>query len=374
MIHPHPSRLTGSLLLLLALGVMPWSRLLAADVSSTAATSAGADDEFSKQASWQPPAAQDVRNQIFAWLAEQYKDDQSLREDKQKQADALWPANDKTAGGVDLLEHVARIIALGHPAAKSLVQECFQPRRGVVLPKHDVLSEEKLAPLARNNLRLAYGRWLAQERLYDESIVQLNGLQTGDVVDPASLLFYQSVGYHYLLNKDEGLKSLAKLMERQKELPRRYVAMAELMQKDLIALKDESLDHISRRMDDVKRRLDLGRTGQKVRGEEDGIIASLDKLIDELEKKQQQQQQQQSPSKSPAGGKIKPANESKPSELKGPGEVTNKNIGHKSGWGDLPPKQREEAMQQIGKEFPSHYREIIEQYFRKMAAEESEDK
>ena len=47
---------------------------------------------------------------------------------------------------------------------------------------------------------------------------------------------------------------------------------------------------------------------------------------------------------------------------KGPGEVTKKNIGSGSGWGDLPPKEREEAMQQIGRDFPAHYRDVIEQY------------
>ena len=55
---------------------------------------------------------------------------------------------------------------------------------------------------------------------------------------------------------------------------------------------------------------------------------------------------------------------------KGPGNVTKKDIGSESGWGDLPPKEREEAMQQIGRDFPSHYRDVIEQYFRPLAAEE----
>ena len=57
---------------------------------------------------------------------------------------------------------------------------------------------------------------------------------------------------------------------------------------------------------------------------------------------------------------------------RGAGEVKSKNIGNHSGWGDLPPKEKEEAIQQISKEFPSHYRDIIEQYFRKLASEEEE--
>jgi hypothetical protein len=39
-------------------------------------------------------------------------------------------------------------------------------------------------------------------------------------------------------------------------------------------------------------------------------------------------------------------------------------VGNESGW-KLPPKDRQEALQQIGKDFPAHYRDMIEQYFRK---------
>ncbi len=54
---------------------------------------------------------------------------------------------------------------------------------------------------------------------------------------------------------------------------------------------------------------------------------------------------------------------------KGPGQVDKKPLGAGSGWGDLPPKQRQEALQQIGKDYPAHYRDLIEQYFRKLASE-----
>jgi hypothetical protein len=57
---------------------------------------------------------------------------------------------------------------------------------------------------------------------------------------------------------------------------------------------------------------------------------------------------------------------------KGPGEVEKKNIGSGSGWGDLPPKEREAALQDVGRDLPSHYREVIEQYFRRLAEEGSE--
>jgi hypothetical protein len=37
----------------------------------------------------------------------------------------------------------------------------------------------------------------------------------------------------------------------------------------------------------------------------------------------------------------------------------------------LPPKEREEAMQEIGRDFPAHYREVIEEYFRELAREQN---
>jgi hypothetical protein len=37
----------------------------------------------------------------------------------------------------------------------------------------------------------------------------------------------------------------------------------------------------------------------------------------------------------------------------------------------MPAKEREQALQDVGRDFPSHYREVIEEYFRRLAAEES---
>ncbi len=121
-------------------------------------------------------------------------------------------------------------------------------------------------------------------------------------------------------------------------------------------------------MEDIRRRLDLGRAGPKVRGVEDGVIASLDKLIDKLEEQQQAAAAAAAAAakKSGRGGAMPnaPLPDSRPMELKGPGEVAKRDIGDGSGWGNLPPRERDEALQQIGKDFPAHYRDVIEQYFR----------
>ena len=93
--------------------------------------------------------------------------------------------------------------------------------------------------------------------------------------------------------------------------PRRYVAVARLMQADLGGLKPDTLDHIARRMEDIWRRLELGRGGPKVRKVEDGVVESLDKMIQKIEQQQQQQNCN-------GGQNSKPANVGRPMGGRGP--------------------------------------------------------
>jgi hypothetical protein len=118
-------------------------------------------------------------------------------------------------------------------------------------------------------------------------------------------------------------------------------------------------------MDNIERVLGLGRAGAKVRKEEDDVIAKLDKMIDELEKQRQQQQQQSS-----AGGSSAPATPAQDSANlggRGEGNVDPKRIGNKDDWGNLPDKDRDEALQPVLEELPAHYRKAIEEYLRRLA-------
>jgi hypothetical protein len=313
-------------------------------------------------AAWQLRSAEVVKAQVFAALTVRQADAAAL-----SKAEALWKAIPSPASDDDLLLAVAQTHALVSPEAAKLVSLCGRPRDQFIVPSEGWLRGGSVPPVFANNLRLFYAQWLVHESLYDEAIEQLAGLNPDDVVAPASLLFHQGVVYRALLDRDAGLRSIDQLLQGAKTSPRRYVALARLMQADLKDLQDDTLDHIARRMDDIHRRLDLGRAGSKVRKEEDSVIKSLDKMIKKIEDQQQQQ--------AGAGNNLqpnKPADESRPMGGNGPGEVTKKNIGSESGWGNLPPKERERAMQQIGRDLPSNYRDVIEQYFRRLAAEGAE--
>lgn len=319
-------------------------------------------DDLGREASWEAPTAAHVRAEVDIWFASQRPSPEQRQEFSQ-----TWPAGEATSDG-DILDRTVAAIAIVEPRAASLIDAVHVGFSLTRQPKIDWLAEDDVDPLVRENLRLYTARALTQGQFFDEAKVLITEIEPDDVVDPASLLFCSGVVHHRLLLKEPGLTALSRLLERSEEIPERYRILAELMKGDLVQLEDDSLDHISRRMNDIKRRLDLGRANKKVREVEDGVIESLDKLIKKIEEQQQQQEQQMAASGGQGSSKSsKPAEDSSPLGGRGPGEVDKKRLGKSADWGALPDKEREEAMQEIGRDFPALYREVIEEYFKELA-------
>lgn len=323
----------------------------------------GIQDDFGQQGFGATPQlrswnAEEVKTRIAGWL-----DEVQATDEQRGQVETILASEElATARGPEMLLKLSEILAIVDADAKEVVMQCRMSNTHIIPPAFAFLTNEDTPALVRNNIRLLYGRWLCQERYFDECLIQLDGLEPTDVADPGSLLFYQSVAFHRLSMREKGLESLAKLMNDVGDRPHRYDALAEIMHQDLTALEAGSLDEISRWMDDVERRLDLGRTGTKVRGIEDQIVSGLDKIIEELEKQKQGQGN--------GAGSLQPSSPAQDSSIKGgsgPGEVTPSNIGSSDGWGTLPPKERQQALQQIGQEFPPQFRAHIERYFRRLA-------
>lgn len=343
---------------------------LAACLGATS-VAAGAVETTTK--SLRASTADEAQAQLAAWL-----EARSIAPEVRAQVLEQWTASAASSG--DLLERLAKAIALVEERAKPLIDDSQATVRANALPDFAWLAAPELEPFVSNNLRAWYGRSLAQREYYDEASALLADLDPNNVVDPASLLFYQAVVHQRLLAKDPGLKAIDRLLTDVDGSPRRYTKLAELLRADLDALEDESLEHISRRMDNIERHLGLGRADQKVRDIEDGVIASLDKLIKQLEEQAQQAQQSAGQGGGRSSGRAQgikpggaPAEQSTPAGGQGAGDVEKRNLGDEDGWGNLPPKQREEALQQIGQDFPAHYRDVIEQYFRKLADEGREN-
>lgn len=332
-------------------------------VAILALQAAQGQDELEKQATWNIPTTAEVKARLDDYLT-----GKSLDEAARLKIEALWPDDAQALEGHELLDRLTDSLAVVEPKAAEIVAACRQDSSLLLAPKFAGLEDEALPEWARQNLRLLVGRWLAQHDLIDESLEVLKDVKTEHAVDPATLLFYQGIAQHRLLKKEECLATVSKLLERDAEIPHRYVTLARLMEADIKPLKTDSLDEIARLMDDIRRRLALSRAGKIVRDEEDSVIAKLSKMIEDLEKKRQEQQQQKKQSAGKTGRQPNnPLEQSQRADLKGPGEVDLKNIGKHDGWGNLPPKQRQEVLQQIGRELPAHFRETIEEYFKRLA-------
>jgi hypothetical protein len=322
--------------------------------------------ELERPASWSMPAEADVRRRLLGWLdahaASAGVSPADLAATRQS-----WPEAGAGTAVPDLLDRVMAVFVRVDP-------RCAAASRGAVAGPVDPgwLSDPAIEPFQRDAVKLWLGREHVRHDRFDEALALLEDLDVSTAVDPAALLFHRAACQHWLLRADAAVESLDRLLERAGEIPVRYERVARLLRADLTGLEDESLDHIARRMRDVTRRLDMGRAGRRTIEVQDGVIESLDKLIKAIEQQQQQQQQSQAAAGGAggAGGNGRPMDDSRIAGGKGPGEVTKRDIGESDGWGKLPPHKREEALQQIGREFPAHYREAIEQYFKRLASGE----
>src|SRR5439155_21020425 len=82
--------------------------------------------------------------------------------------------------------------------------------------------------------------------------------------------------------------------------------------------------------------------------------------------------QQQQPGNKNAQRPEQPMPDSRLAQNSGPGNVDPKKLeALAKQWGTLPEKERAAAMQELTREMPPKYREVIETYFRKLAASES---
>lgn len=347
-----------------------WPARVFAESQATAALR-DRDPELTRQPSWSRPSYSVVRDRALDWAAGSGDAAGQLLE----RATKLW---DDTDDSGDL----AQFARMDPVAAAMETAAIIDPRaaalRGILDESAELeaattwLDDGGTAQFERDAVKLWLGRELVRRDRFDEALPLLTDLDLAAAVDPAALLFYRGCCEHWLLAGEAAAESFDQLLEREPEIPVRYAQLARLLRADIASLESDSLDHIARRMRDVRRRLDLGRAGPATRGVQVGVVQSLDKLIEEIENRHQQGQSGSSGAgqAGEGGSSNSPMDDSRIAGGRGAGEVQKRDLGSGEGWGNLPPHEREAALQQIGREYPPHYREAIEQYFRRLATGE----
>ncbi|MCP4081307.1 MAG: hypothetical protein GY743_13765 [Planctomycetaceae bacterium] len=320
--------------------------------------SAFGDQELEREASWSPLSSE----QLEAWIRE-------------------WSQLAKVNPDTNLKNLDSRINQ--HPDSTlgvclNLIVECFpftagpvamlsaQPQPGMddpMMAATQLLQDPRLPESAKFQLQLAFGAWFTRHQRYDEAIEVFADLETDQVVAADALLFYRGLAEHRLLKTDSCPVTLKRLLENEDQIPRRFAVVSKLMIADIEALESDSLNEISRLMEDIKRRQALHRSGKRVIEQEKKVIDKLDQMIEDLEK--QMQQSQASSSSSQDSSEAMP--ESQNAGGKGSGEAADRQLADGGAWGNVPPKKRAAVLAEMAKELPPHYREVIEEYFRQLA-------
>ena len=305
-----------------------------------------------------PPSADVVRTRTLEWVAQRGVTDKALLEEIGK----VWAPADEVPSSEVLFDRTIQSFALADETIRTFVDACRLQQAPLLPPEAKLLEQADAGRFYLANMSLFYGRYLAHRQMFEEALDVLDKAPLEEVVDPASLLFFKAVCQHHLLLKTEGLATIDQLLKNTEGVPVRYSTVAALMQYDLESLRDQSLDEVARKMIDVERRLELGRTGQKVQKKEDEIIVTLDELIKKIEEQN---------GGGGAGGQSNksnsPANDSVIKGSTAPGKVDPKKFKNAAEWGDLPPKTRTKVNDHIAREFPAHYRDAMEEYSRKEA-------
>lgn len=309
-----------------------------------------------------PQSAARIRQELQNWAG-----NHNVPEAERDRMLAEWETHTSASQSAStLLVRTLEAWSQVNPAVAPLLEVCRHLDRADAPALAGLISRVPDSDFLSANLRAYIGLSLAELRLYDEALAALNSVPPELAIDPASLLFYRAVAAQGILETPTALSSLNLLLDRTEQVPARYATVAELMRLELDDLKPQSLPEVARLMSDSERRLDLGRAGEQVQGVQERIVATLDELIKKIEAQQ-----------GGGGGGGSGANNSNQSSsgaddsrVKGataPGETDSRKFGKDGTWGDLPEKQQAEAKNLINREFPSHYRQAIETYFKKLA-------
>ncbi len=121
-------------------------------------------------------------------------------------------------------------------------------------------------------------------------------------------------------------------------------------------------------------RIELGDTGEPVAQRQQQAVALLDNMIQEAEENEKNARQK-SPSGGGKGNKPQPSSGAKESRIPsgapaGDTVLRRSRVTPGEAWGKMPPREREQIIQTLQRQFPSRYRDLLEQYYRQLAKDQ----
>lgn len=286
--------------------------------------------------------------------------------------DKVW-ANESRS----VLDRTIDSLVIGSPDVAALLKTAKNPDADPPLEIPAFLKDDKADPFFKANVATAYAKALSGKRVYEEALDALKSVQPEQVVDPASYYFYKAVSEHALIQKEQAVASIVRLLDDVADAPDRYKMVATLMFFDMQNWSADAKDlaNVGRLMDNSGRRLDLARGGEKTQEIQKKIVFRLDEKIKELENQQKGQcNGGQCPNggegQKPGPGNLNPSNPAQDSTIMGgggDGKIDDKKL-KKLGeeWGKLPASERAKAITEITRDLPPKFKPMIEEYFKSL--------
>lgn len=288
--------------------------------------------------------------------------------------DAVWSQE-----GRSVSDRTLDSIILGLPDVAGLIATARDLSAPAPLEVPAILHDPRLDPFIRANLAAAYAKALAGRRIYEESLTAMKGVPTELLVDPAGFYFYKAVTEHALMQREQAIASISRLLDDVTDAPDRYRVTATLLFFDLQnwAKDPKDLSNIEKLMDNSGRRLDLARPGSHTQDIQKKIVFRLDEKIKQLEQQAKQQQQQANGGQCPSGGQKPgssgsntpngPMQDSNIATNGGKGVVDEKKLrNYEKVWGTLPEAERTKVVLEMTRDLPPKYKPMIEDYFRSL--------
>jgi len=239
-------------------------------------------------------------------------------------------------------------------------------------------------PYLAAHARYYLARAHAMRERYEDALPHLQWLTKPGHLDKTlysgEIMFLKGVAQAETLQREAALATLKDFAVSYPEASERMLIGALHMIDELSYLESGSLGDVQDRMDYSRRRLEIERSDQRTRGEQQRIVRILEKMIEEQEKKEQQQQQGQGQSQgggqsrgqggAPQGNQTPggPADQSDAPEGEGRIGALDRapGGGDRGDWAQAREKEREQVLNAIKARYPDRYRELIERYYRSL--------
>lgn len=366
---------------------MRWTRMIAAVALASGvcmATPAGKPAELAVASA--PATTRPSAGEVVAAFVESVSTSDAYPESARRFVVEQWEAR-RTDGRMETL--LAESLSVLYPDFKAAMDDYDGEHRARSAAGLSRLAEHADPWLAVNAAILAAQALLDDDRgLEADRLLQAMTARHADwqsrTTAGAEGLFLAGYCALQALRYDEARERLEAFTREYPDAPERLRGSARQMLLELSRREPERLGDVHDLMRFASRELSHGRTDDPVREHQQKAVELLAKLIDEAEQREKQQSQQSGGSKGgrSRGGSNRPGQPGgqhaqrstlPPGEGGDIGELREqRRVRPGEAWGKMPPQEREALLQSLQKQFPSQYRDLVEQYYRQLSKENGE--